>query len=185
MKVCHHSKPAGGLCEYALLYKTKYVFQVLFYRCKVFRWKFLDPPKGTSHMPCNRGQIKHLCKDREFVTSYEFNGIHVHVYQRIHKRHKPLNKNTSKQLKTLDLWPCAFNCFSVFGTRDEALTLIFYITITSFLEAFRQLNQGIHQNSSVGPRKSERKQGIKHLGNKILSVLRITKKWYKRSVQLN
>lgn len=28
-------------------------------------------------MPCNRGQIKQFCKDREFVTHNEFNGIHV------------------------------------------------------------------------------------------------------------
>lgn len=65
-------------------------------------------------------------------------------------------------MKTPGLWPCAFNRFSVFETRDEALALIFYKTNTSFLEASRQLNQGIHQNSSVGPRIFELKQGIKH-----------------------
>lgn len=63
-------------------------------------------------------------------------------------------------MKTLGLRPCAFNCFSVFGTWDEALALIFYMIITLLLEAFRQLNRGIQQNSSVGPRTPELKQGI-------------------------
>ena len=35
--------------------------------------------------------------------------------------------NTSKQMNALGLWPRAFICFSVFGTRDEALALVFYI----------------------------------------------------------
>ena len=35
--------------------------------------------------------------------------------------------NTSKQMKALGLRPRAFICFSVFGTRDEALALVFDI----------------------------------------------------------
>ena len=37
--------------------------------------------------------------------------------------------NTSKQMKALDLRPRAFICFSVFGTRDEALALVFDILL--------------------------------------------------------
>ena len=35
----------------------------------------------------------------------------------------------SKQMKALGLWPRAFICFSVFGTRDEALALVFDILL--------------------------------------------------------
>ena len=34
---------------------------------------------------------------------------------------------SSKQMKALGLRPCAFICFSVFGTHDEALALVFDI----------------------------------------------------------
>ena len=37
--------------------------------------------------------------------------------------------NTSKQMKELGLRPRAFICFSVFGTRDEALALVFDILL--------------------------------------------------------
>lgn len=80
----HEGLPPQQACWWLVRVSTvvqnKICISSIIYRCKVFRWKFLDPPKGMSHMPCNRGQIKHFCKDREFVTHYEFNGIHVHVH---------------------------------------------------------------------------------------------------------
>ena len=55
--------------------------------------------------------------------------------------------NTEKQMKALGLRPRAFICFSVFGTRDEALALVFV--------SFPQKRNGIVFSSGVNYLHSE------------------------------
>ena len=55
-------------------------------------------------------------------------------------------------MKARGLWPRAFICFSVFGTRDEALALVFDILLTKVFLKVHSINvfDGVTLSGWVG-----------------------------------